>query len=200
MKNGMLVLNIILAVAVGYLLYAQLSSKKTGSGNIISCADSSANNLPFRVAYFEMDSVEANFAMVKDIKAELSKKEDAINNEMDRLGRTLQQKYNYYQSQAQAGTMSQTQSEAAKQDLNALDENMKNRKQILDQEYNDYVVRRMKDVKASIEEFLKDYNQTKRYSYIVSYEQGLFYYKDTTYNITADVVKGLNDLYKPKKK
>jgi len=201
MKNGMLALNIILAVAVGYLLYAQLSSKKPGSsGNKFSSADTSAHNAPFRVAYFEMDSVEANFAMVKDIKAELSKKEDAINNEMDRLGRTLQQKYNYYQSQAQAGTMSQTQSEAAKQDLNALDENMKNRKQILDQEYNDYVVRRMKDVKASIEEFLKDYNQTKRYSYIVSYEQGLFYYKDTTYNITADVVKGLNDLYKPKKK
>jgi outer membrane protein len=74
---------------------------------------------------------------------------------------------------------------------------MKNRKQSLDQEYSDFVMRRMKDVKTKIEDFLKEYNKEKNYSYIVSYEQGLFYYKDSVYNITADVIKGLNGIYKP---
>jgi len=87
----------------------------------------------------------------------------------------------------------------ATQDVMHLQESIKSRKATLDQEYNDLVMRRMKDVKVKIEDFLKTYNADKRYSYIVSYEQGLFYYKDSAYNITADVITGLNDIYKNKK-
>ena len=53
--------------------------------------------------------------------------------------------------------------------------------------------------RPEIEDFLKEYNKDKRYTYIVSYEQGLFYYKDSSYNVTADVIKGLNERYKVKK-
>ena len=80
-----------------------------------------------------------------------------------------------------------------------LDDQMKSRKQALDSDYSDFVMRRQNEIKSKIETFLKEYNRTKDYSYIVSYEQGLFYYKDTAYNITADVVKGLNELYKTKR-
>ena len=200
MKNGLLVLNIILTIAVGYLLYAQLSSKKTGSSVDRPVAkDSSANNNSFRIAYFEMDSVEANFSMVKDVKAELNKKEESINTELDRMDKSYREKVNGYQQKAKTQSMTQVQSEMATQELMSTQEQMKNQKQALDQEYNDFMMRRMKDVKTKIEEFLKEYNKSKNYSYIVSYEQGLFYYKDTAYNITSDVIKGLNEMYKSKK-
>jgi len=55
------------------------------------------------------------------------------------------------------------------------------------------------NLKKAIEEFISEYNKEKQYTYIVSYEQGLFYYKDTVFNITADLVKGLNQQYKAKK-
>ena len=80
-----------------------------------------------------------------------------------------------------------------------MDDEIKNRKQALDSEYSDFVMRRQNEIKTKIEAFLKEYNKTKDYSYIVSYEQGLFYYRDTAYNITADVIKGLNASYKTKK-
>jgi len=144
-----------------------------------------------------MDSIESNFAMVKDVKSELSKKEDAMNLELNSMDKTYRNKVNGYQQQAQ--TLTQTQSEMATQDLMKMQEDMKSRKQMLDQDYNDFAMRRMKDVKSKIEEFLKEYNKNTDYSYIVSYEQGLFYYKDTIYNITSDVIRGLNELYKPKK-
>ena len=76
---------------------------------------------------------------------------------------------------------------------------MKNKKQSLDQEYNEFVTRKMKDVKTSIEDFLREYNKTRNFSYIIAYEQGLFYYKDSAFNITDDVIKGLNEFYKNKK-
>ena len=95
--------------------------------------------------------------------------------------------------------MTQAQSEEATQDVMKMQEQMKSTKQALDQDYNEFVVRRMNDIKTKIELFLKDYNKNKTWSYIIAFEQGLFYFKDTAYNITADVIKGLNELYKNKK-
>ncbi|MEO6612771.1 MAG: OmpH family outer membrane protein [Chitinophagaceae bacterium] len=202
MKNGLIIWNVVLTLLAGYLLFAQFSAKKKNSSSVIktTTGDTASTNGQFRIAYFEMDSVAANFQMVKEVKAELNQKEEEINGEIDRLSKNLQQKYTYYQNQAQAGKLSQGESEAASIELKKLDDDMKSRKQQLDQEYNDFMVRRQNDIKTKIEGFLHEYNKERTYSYIVSYEQGLFYYKDTAYNITGDVIKGLNELYKPKKK
>jgi outer membrane protein len=56
----------------------------------------------------------------------------------------------------------------------------------------------MQDVNKRIEAFLKDYNSDKRYSYILAYSPGTIYYKDSAFDITTDVLKGLNDGYKKK--
>lgn len=201
MKNGLFIWNVVLSLVAGYLLIIHFSSKK---GNTKQYKASSTDNTPgsnqFRMAYFEMDSVAANFDLVKELRAELAKKEEEINGEIDKLSKNMQQRYNYYQNQAQAGALSQAQSETASQELKSLDDQIKNRKQQLDTEFNELTMRRQNDIKSKIEEFLKKYNEIRNYSYIVSYEQGLFYLKDTAYNITPDVVKGLNELYKPKVK
>jgi len=194
------VVNGLLVLAVGYLLYNHI--KSSGPGGLTALAsgpDSSNPANQFRIAYFEMDSIEANYKMVKDVKAELNKREETINNELNGMDKTYRDKVNSYQQKARDQSMSQVQSEMATQDLMSLQDQMKNRKQTLDQEYNDLMIRKMKDVKSRIEDFLKVYNQNRHYSYIVSYEQGLFYYKDTIYNITKDVIQGLNDQYKPSK-
>ena len=202
MKNGLIIWNVVLTLVAGYLLFTQFGSgkKNSGLGGKSSGKDTAYANKQFRIAYFEMDSVAANFEMVKEVKTELGKKEEEISNEIDRLAKNIQQKYTYYQNQAQAGSLSQAQSEAASQEMKKLDDDMKIRKQQLDQDYNDFMMRRQNDIKSKIEGFLKEYNKSKDYSYIVSYEQGLFYLKDTVYNITADVIKGLNEIYKPQKK
>ena len=202
MKNGLLIWNVILSLGLGFLLIMQFGSKKgKASGVKKSGADSSvAANQQFRMAYFEMDSVAANFDMVKELKTELSSKEDVINTEMTNRTKAIQQKYNYYQNLAQAGNLSDVQSDAASKEMKVMDEDMKNRKQQLDQDYNNYMMTKQNEIKTKIEDFLKEYNKSKGFSYIVSYEQGLFYFRDTAYNITADVVKGLNEKYKPGKK
>lgn len=199
MKNGLLIWNIVLTLAVGFLVFAQFGAKKTRTDSVATkdAKDSTVTNIPFRIAYFEMDSVENNFQMVKDVKSEINKKEESINMELERMDRAYKAKVNGYQSQA--ATMTQAQSEQATQDVMRTQEDMKNRKQAMDQDYNEFLTRRMKEVKTKIEDFLKEYNKTKNYSYIIVYEQGLFYYKDTAYNITADVIKGLNEMYKTKK-
>lgn len=198
MKNGILILNAVLLVLVGVLFYLHFSSNTNKSSVKKSDTKTAQNSAPeFRIAYFEMDSLESSFEMVKDVKSELGKKEESINGELERLERTYRNKAAQYQSQAQ--TMTQVQSEMATRDMMQLQQNMQSRKQQLDQEYQDFYMRKMKDVKTRIEDYLKEYNAQKGYSYIFAYEPGLFYYRDTTYNITGDVVKGLNEMYKKKK-
>jgi outer membrane protein len=198
MKNGILILNAVLLVLVGVLFYLHFSSNSNKSSVKKSDTKTTQNNAPeFKIAYFEMDSLESSFEMVKDVKNELGKKEESINGELERLERTYRNKAAQYQSQAQ--TMTQVQSEMATRDMMQLQQNMQSRKQQLDQEYQDFYMRKMKDVKTRIEDYLKAYNAQKGYTYIFAYEPGLFYYRDTTYNITGDVVKGLNDQYKKKK-
>lgn len=193
MKKGMIIWNVVLSVLSVYFLFQFVTG---GAAKTLSKAKATPAG-PFKMAYFEMDSVEANFELVKELKDELLKKEQGIEQEMQKMANNMQQRYNYYQQQANTGLMNQSQSDAAGRELRNLDEQMKNRKQALDAEYGDFVMRRQNEIKAKIEEYLREYNNASAYTYIVSYEPGLFYYKDTAYNITTDLVKGLNERYKP---
>jgi outer membrane protein len=197
MKNGILILNVVLLVLVGVLFYLHFSSKspsatKTANSQNATAADGKG----FKIAYFEMDSVESTFQMVKDVKAELTRKEEAIGSELERLEKTYRNKVAQYQ--AQGANMTQVQSEMAQRDVMQMQQSMQSRRQSLEQEYQDLQMRKLKDVKTKIEDFLKQYNDDKGYTYIFAYEPGIFYYKDTTYNITSDVIKGLNQQYTKK--
>jgi outer membrane protein len=201
MKQGLLIWNVLLTLVAGYLLFSQFnSSKKGAAGPRYAAGDTTSMNKEFRIAYFDMDSVEANYDRVKDVKAELNKKEDNINIEMDRLSKDFQQRYNYYQNKAQTTGMSQAEQEAAGQELKAMEDKIKNRKMELDQDYQELVSRVNKEMKSAIEEYLKDFNRTRAFSYIFANESGLFYYRDSTYNITSEVVRGLNISYRKKGK
>ena len=199
MKSGIIIFNAILLVLIGILFYLHFSSTpsvKSASGQVKTAGTTAANADDFKIAYFEMDSLEAAFDMVKDVKTELSRKEDAVTGELRRMEKSYQDKLGRYQ--AQAATMTQVQSESATKDMMQMQQQMQNRKQSLDQEYQDFYMRKMKEVKNKIEDYLRTYNAERGYTYILAYEPGLFYYRDSTYDMTNDLIKGLNNTYKKK--
>ncbi|HZF65114.1 MAG TPA: OmpH family outer membrane protein [Chitinophagaceae bacterium] len=198
MNRGLLVLNVVLLAAVAVLFYLYFSNPQPKEKKAPEKSAVVAPAKEFRIAYFEMDSIEKSFTLVKDVKNELGREEDRINGEMANLEKKYRDKIAHYQ--AQAATMNQVQSEMANRDVLQLQENIRGRKQELDQKYQDLYMRKMREVKTKIETFLKDYNGEKGFSYIFAYEPGLFYYRDTAYNITQDVIRGLNSQYTTKKK
>ena len=201
MKNGLLVWNILLTVVAGFLLFAHFSKKNTGTtSGMSSSRDSLSLHKPFRIAYFEMDSVQNNTSLVKDVQTEIEKKEKDFTTQLSQLEYSYPTKIQQYQQKEKSGTMTQADYEKAQTDVRQLESRIKSKKQELDQQYQEFMMRSQLNLKKTIEDFIAEYNKDKKYSYIVSYEQGLFYYKDTIYNITQDVVKGLNEQYKSKKK
>lgn len=197
MKNGLLILNVVLLILVGVLFYWHFSSKdKPAAISKVQTASAATDN-GFRIAYFELDTITNSFAMVKDIEKELNKEEEKMNAEMNQWQKRYTDKLSQYQSQAQQ--MNQVQSENANRDMLQLQETIRNKKQELDQRYQDLYMRKKREVNSKIEEFLKEYNKTKGYAYIFSNEAGFMYYRDTVYNITNDLLKGLNEQYAKKK-
>ena len=76
-------------------------------------------------------------------------------------------------------------------------ENLENQKRSMENNIQQEGVKTMEELKKKINEFLTSYNATRGYSYIFSYSStiNVLFYKDTTYNITPEVLAGLNEDY-----
>jgi outer membrane protein len=80
-------------------------------------------------------------------------------------------------------------------------QNLEQQKANMERQIQEEGIKTMEELKKKINAFLTDYNTTKSYSYIFSYSSGInvLFYKDTAYNITNEVVDGLNQAYKASK-
>jgi outer membrane protein len=197
MKNASLILNIVLLVAVGVLFYLHFAGKKSPDTRV--AASSQSSRVPSgdcKIAYFDMDSVNNSFVLIKNVKEQLSREEEKINVTLTNLQKAYNDRITHYQGQSQ--TMSQVESEKANRDILQLQDRIRTTKQDMEQRYQDLYMRKMQDVKAKVEEYLKEYNKDKGYSYILAYEPGFIFYRDSALNITTDIIAGLNDKYKKK--
>lgn len=191
MNKFLLPLNIMLAIAVAFLLYKQFSNssaKKTTSNTISNSASGST------IAYFEMDSLENNYEYFKIVRAELRKKDQSINAELNQIKNSYYNTLKEYNDKA--ATLSQIEQANWQQKLEQLQRSYQAKEQMLAQDMQDESFKKLQSVKKKIEDFLLDYNKDKKYSFIFMNQSDLIYYRDTAYNITQDLVDGLNKLYK----
>lgn len=198
MKHFSLILNVVFLLLVGYLYYVQFSSsKKVTLANNQKCKDSSTHH-GNKVAYIDLDSLQGNYEYYKILKADFEKKQSASNNEVTDMQKRYQSRA--MQLQQKGATMSPQQQEAAMKEINQMQQGLQAKKQALDNDLYNANSKMKEDILSRIQSFLKEYNKDGTYDYVFSYEPGFMFYKDSTLNITSDVIKGLNDLYAKNKK
>jgi len=198
MKKVLLIINIILLVLVGYLYYLQFSSHKTNAATEVKPYANSESGRDSRVAYIDLDSLQNNYSYYKKIKADFERKQAAANDEIAAMQKKYQTRA--MQLQQKAPTMTQKEQEAAMQEINKMQQDMQSRKQNIDNDLYNYNSKMKEDILNRIQSFLKEYNKDGKYSYIFSYEPGFMFYKDSTLNITPDVIVGLNKMDSTNKK
>lgn len=196
MKQLPLILSIV-ALSLACVALYKVRMAKTSQPAVIESKNTGGNN--FRIAYFEMDSIENNYQYVKDSYAQVKIKEEAINNELAGIDRNNRQKISEWQKK---GTqMTQAETEQAQKEYAQMQQNYQDKRTSLEQELNDMRTKKLRNIQVKIEEYLKEYNKQKGYAYILSYEPAVFiYYKDSAYNITSELLKGLNEEYNKNKK
>ncbi len=194
MKNFTLGLNIVLAIAVAVLFYLHFSSPKKPA--VVVDKQPQTSNSAFKIAYFEMDSIENHYEYLKDVRKALRELEQQKSNELNALRNEYKAKLQGYQSQGKS--MTQEQMVKANEDLQQLDMKLKNQEQVKTQELQDESIQQIQKVKKKIEEYLKEFNKDRNYAYIFASSGDIMYYKDSVYSVTSDILRGLNEEYKKK--
>jgi outer membrane protein len=190
MKPNSWIVNGVMAVAIIVLFVLHFNSNSTP----IKSSAMAAGGV--KVAYFEIDSIQNSYTFFKDVKAALQAKDVENAKQLTALKNAFAIKYQDLQKNGQY--LSQAEIGARQQELAQLEKNYTNREQQLAAEMQEESFKRLQEVKQKIESFLVSYNKNKEFAYIFSSNPDLMYYKDTAYDITADIVKGLNAEYKPK--
>jgi outer membrane protein len=194
MKNFTTGLNIALVLAVAVLFYLQFSNKKSVTAP--NSATVSANSGSFRIAYFEMDSIETHYEYFKEVRNVLRTKDQDNGRQLADMKNTFGAKYQDLQRSAQ--TMTQAELAGKQQELMQMEKTFQNKEQMLNQELQNESFKRLQEVKKKIEDYLKDYNKDKGYAYVFTGSPDLIYLKDSAYNITSDLIAGLNAQMKKK--
>lgn len=195
MKNINTILNVVLGIAVAVLFYFQFSGSKPS----VAAGSKAVAAGDFRIAYFEIDSVESQFNYYKEVSNAIQAKAQQNNNELNQLKEVFASKYQELQKNGQR--MTEAEVNARQQELQQMDKTFKSKEQMMNNEMQDESMKKLQDVKKKITDYLAEYNKSKGYAFILGNNSDMLsmYYKDTAYDITADLVKGLNELYKAKK-
>lgn len=197
MRNLSTVLSIVAIVLTGVLFYLHFSSQDKLTKNVEAVNKNTQTN--FRIAYFDIDSLQTNYEYFKDAFGQVKSKESSMNAELSDMTSRYQKRIR--ELQAKGENMSQSEGEAAQKEFNMMQQRYAERKATLEQDLQKHQIDLMTAVRKSVEDYLKEYNKTKGYAFILSYEPGvMMYYKDSVYDITSDLLKGLNAKYKENKK
>src|SRR5581483_1572435 len=197
MKNISTILSIIALVLIGCLFYLHFTHVE--KLNKVSVVAEQNAHLNFKMAYFDIDSLQEHYDYFKDVSGDIKKKENSMNAELGDLTAKYQRTVRKWQEKG--NNITQAEGEAAQREVGLIQQQYQQRKSELEQEMQKLQVDRMTELRKQVDEYLKEYNKTKGYAYILSYEPGfVIYYKDSAYNITKDLITGLNAQYKNKKK
>ena len=200
MKNLSLFINAILLAAVAFLFFKVYAGNKNGaSTSSTNKADSSKNNFGSggKIAFVELDSVNAKIKFIKDKRVELEAQSAAIENEYRDGMRTLQNRSAEFQKRAQTGApVSQKEAEDLQDELIRKQQELTNSKEAKSQQLSEKSYKFLEEIQKKLKDFLLTYNKDKKYQYILTTGGGVEYmiYKDESLNITDDVIKGMNEI------
>lgn len=193
MKRLSLVLNVVLFALVAVLFYLHFSEgKATPAAGVNRDIASGGGGTSLSIAYVNVDSLEAHYGYFQKKREELSKKQDAIQNDLSSRAKALQDEV--AQLQKKAPTMTQSEGEAAQRSILQKQQALQQREQDLREKFMQEQQQFNLDLHNRLDAFLKTYNADKHYTFILSYAEGVsdILYKDSTKDITADVIRGLN--------
>jgi len=193
-------LSILSLVLIGLLYYFHFTHVDFAKFRFITRpADTSSKGNSFRMAYFEMDSVDQNYEYAKFIRENLRKKEEQLNMQLLEMKKGYQKQWDEWKKK-RGPVLSQADNDAMNSQYQGMLQEYNNKQKELQDEYESEKYKMYTDAHKKITEYLKEFNRDKGYNYIIADQINVFYYKDSLFNITQELVKGLNSKYEQEKK
>lgn len=151
------------------------------------------------VAYVEWDSLVSQYQFCKDYNELMALEYEnaqrtlaSKQNDLQQHMATVQKKYenNGFTTRDELDR-AQASIQREQQELQELDARLSN-------QFAENQASFQQEINDSIQKFLKTFNKDRRYSFILSKSGNNILFADSAYDVTADIVKGLNARYKAK--
>jgi len=198
MKNLSIVINAVLAIAIGVLFFLHFRDCKNTTCCKAGTTATTASGGSLSIAYVDLDTLQENFTYYKDKRSDLQKRQKDIENAYVTGMQNLQNQA--YEFQKKAATMTQSEGENAQQSLLQQKNQIETQKDNSSQTLQSDLILLNTDVFGKLDSVIKDYNKDHKYAYILSYQKGgAILYKEKSGDITADIVNQLNKMMPVKK-
>jgi outer membrane protein len=161
-----------------------------------STAAKSNNGAPVtgKIAYINLDTLQSKYTFWKAEADALAAEQAKIESELQSSAQKLQSDYTAFQQKAQSGNISEAEGRATQQRLAQMQQSLETRRTTLGEQLQARQIAFSEKLQKNIDEYLAIYNKDNKYDYILSYTKaGQILYANKSLDITADVVKGLNE-------
>lgn len=186
-----------MAFAAATVFFAACGTKNEEETTTENATEEEAAGL--RIAYVELDTLMSQYQLYKDYSEVLTRKGNNIQKTLEQKQRTLeshaanvQRKYdnNEFTTRDEV-ERAQASIEKEQRDLAELADRLQSEFALEQARINE-------EARDSIQSFLKRYNKTKKFDYVLVKAGDNLLIANPKYNITNDIVKGLNKQYKIK--
>ena len=198
MKGTSLIVSIVLFVAVAALYVLHFTGSGKAGSTEVSGVTGQVNNSGLRIAYLKADSLILNYDLAQDLHDDFAKKEQAYNSEFGNKRSSFEREATEFQEKLnRGGFLTQERAIQERDKLAGKEQEIMK----LNQEYSGKLAELQaannKQVLDSLLSYLRIYNKDKKYDYILNSADVLIG-KETS-NITAEVLRKMNQLYQVSK-
>ena len=162
----------------------------------IASAKAAAGDM--KIAYVEVDSIMSQYKFCKEYSLILQKKGQNIQNTLAQKQQALQAAAANFQQKVQQNAYTREQAEGVNASLQKQNNDLQILNQRLSAEFQNETDQFNKALRDSIQHYLASYNKDKKYSIIFSKQGDNLLYADKAYDITNEIIAGLNKAYKGK--
>ena len=156
------------------------------------------NGTGMKIAYVEVDSLMTQYNFAKDYSVTLQKKSNNARNTLTQKGNQLQAAVNNFQQKLQNnGFQSREQAQSVQNAIERQQRDLQELQARLETELANETQKFNEALRDSLNNFLASYNKDKKYDLILSKAGDNILFADRKYDITKDIINGLNKRYKP---
>lgn len=150
-----------------------------------------------KIAYVEVDSLMTQYNFAKEYSVTLQKKSNNARNTLTQKGNQLQAAINNFQQKVNNNAFTSREQAASQQ--TAIERQQRDLQELqgrLEGELANETAKFNEALRDSLQNFLKAYNKDKKYDMILSKAGDNILLAEKKYDITQDVINGLNKRYK----
>ena len=146
-----------------------------------------------RIAYVDYDSLLLKFDFAQEMQKEIIRKEMSINNVIEKERKALQEEAAAFETKVQNNVFAtQERAQVEYEKIMKKDQDLMQRSQAMIAEFEKESIEKSNEVTQNILNYIKEYNSSAKYDFILTKMGGNMLYANEALDITDEVVKGLN--------